>query len=68
MSESDQAPPVVAIHVCGPSSAKCKCECAKGGPCEHSWDGPGYETEYSSEASCSRCGMGAISHSLWCMP
>lgn len=43
----------------------CYCDCANGGPCEHSWDGDPYESgDGAWSATCSRCGMTAISHSL----
>lgn len=48
----------------------CYCACASGGPCEHTWDGEWYEFSDGLEgptigtATCSRCGMTAMSHSL----
>jgi len=53
------------IVMCGPSSAACKCECGRGGPCEHKWDGEFIRTEGGGTATCSRCGMDAMSHSMW---
>ena len=55
---------------CGPQSAQCKCECARGGPCEHQWDGKWVREEREGgggmeSSSCSRCGMLCIDHSLW---
>jgi hypothetical protein len=68
MADSTEDP--VLIHSCGAGNAKCACECSKGGPCGHVWDGEGVEEIYEdggamSSASCSRCGMLAISHSMW---
>ena len=44
----------------------CYCACSNGGPCEHKWDGEGYESEDDgiSSATCSRCGMLAFNHDL----
>jgi hypothetical protein len=60
----------VSVYSCGPSSSQCKCECATGGACEHVWDGEGVEVEYEngggwSSVDCSKCGMTAMSHSMW---
>lgn len=59
----------VIIYACGPSSKTCNCACPDG-PCEHVFDGPWMEFENSEgggggSATCSRCGMSAIDHSLW---
>lgn len=59
---------------CGPSNATCKCTCGLKDVehvCQHQWDGPEEFIEYpeggcSSSATCSRCGMSAMSHSMWC--
>ena len=44
----------------------CYCACASGGPCEHKWDGEPYESDDGAvwSATCSRCGMTAMSHDL----
>lgn len=44
----------------------CYCACGTGGPCEHDWDGKPYESEDGCmwSATCSICGMTAMSHSL----
>ncbi len=44
----------------------CYCACASGGPCEHKWDGETYESGDGAvgSATCSRCGMTAMSHDL----
>lgn len=44
----------------------CYCACGNGGPCEHNWDGPGYESEDGLcwSATCSRCGTTAMSHDM----
>lgn len=41
----------------------CSSKCKDGG--DHQWDGPGLETETSSSATCSRCGIDAMTVSLW---
>lgn len=47
----------------------CYCDCAKGGPCEHDWQGwREFEDGCGGEQVCSRCGMGAMSHSLRVAP
>ena len=61
------APDEVTLHVCGPSTAECKCQCPDG-PCEHVWDGPGFDDGQLSTATCSRCGMTAFAHSMWVNP
>lgn len=54
------------IFICGPSSAKCKCECGRlEGKCEHQWDGPFVSVEHGESVTCSRCGMDNMSHSMW---
>ena len=47
----------------------CYCACPDG-PCEHSWDGPMYESEDGclSSTTCSRCGMTSFSHSMRVLP
>jgi len=44
----------------------CYCACATGGPCEHTWNGEPYESEDGAvwSATCSRCGVTALSHSV----
>jgi hypothetical protein len=64
------------VFQCGPSTATCKCTCGiEDVPhvCEHTWDGPEEHIEYESgalsvSATCSRCGLTALAHSLWCSP
>lgn len=47
----------------------CYCACGTGGPCEHKWDGEGYESgDGCWSATCSRCGCTAISHSMRTAP
>lgn len=65
----------VIVMACGPSNAICKCTCGREGErvCEHAWDGPEQVIEYpeggcSSSATCSRCGMSALSHAMWVGP
>lgn len=71
MSEpNDESPESIDIFICGPQSAKCKCECSRGGPCEHKWDGETYTAEDGrmETATCSRCGALAIEHDMWVLP
>lgn len=62
----------IIIHSCGPSSTKCICRCtAEKRDCEHIFDGDPEEFEMGHGAigwsvTCSRCGMSAMSHDLWC--
>jgi hypothetical protein len=44
----------------------CYCACGTGGPCEHKWDGEGWESEDGCawSATCSRCGCTAMSHDM----
>lgn len=46
----------------------CYCDCANGGPCEHDWNGEPYKSDDGLmwSATCARCGIAAISHSLHC--
>lgn len=48
----------------------CYCACTSGGPCEHKWDGDGYESEDGLcwSATCSRCGYTAMSHDMRVLP
>jgi hypothetical protein len=51
----------------------CYCACGTGGPCEHKWDGPDYESEgdgggYCVSVTCSRCGTTAMSHDMRYLP
>lgn len=50
--------------------AACYCACSTGGPCEHKWDGPDWESDDSCAVSvtCSRCGTTAMSHDMRCLP
>jgi hypothetical protein len=43
----------------------CYCDCANGGPCEHDFqDWRDFEDGSGGERFCSRCGMGAMKHTL----
>lgn len=43
----------------------CYCACISGGPCEHNFQGwRDIADGNGQEAFCSRCGMGAMSHTL----
>lgn len=69
LSSEDQ----VTYFACGPSNSKCKCTCGVEGiphVCEHQWDGEGQEFDGGCgwTATCSRCGMTALSHSMWVGP
>ena len=46
--------------------AACYCACGTGGPCEHKWDGEGWESEDGCawSATCSSCGCTAMSHDM----
>ncbi|MCA3109877.1 MAG: hypothetical protein ING91_19260 [Rhodocyclaceae bacterium] len=48
----------------------CYCACATGGPCEHQWDGKGWQSEDGCawSATCSRCGGTAMSHDARVLP
>lgn len=45
---------------------RCYCACGIGGPCEHTWDGPDWESDDGCAISvtCSRCGSTAMSHDM----
>jgi hypothetical protein len=49
---------------------RCYCACGSNppGPCEHTWDGPAVEFDSGVSATCSRCGLSAMSHDLRVMP
>ena len=58
---------------CGPSTAECECRCAEGGECEHRLDAAWQPFTDDSGTTggtviCTRCGMSAVSHSLWVAP
>lgn len=59
----------VKAHVSHASSADCYCACPDG-PCQHTWDGPIYESEDGCmrSATCSRCGAVAAYHDMRCGP
>jgi hypothetical protein len=44
----------------------CYCACGTGGPCEHKWDGPDWESidGRAFSVTCSRCGCTAMSHDM----
>ena len=52
------------------NSSACYCDCANHGPCEHTWDGEPWESEdrLCASATCSRCGMTAMSHDMRVLP
>jgi hypothetical protein len=72
-TETPTADQEVTVFACGPSNQTCKCTCGVKGVehiCEHTFedwlefedpDGGGGGTSV-----CSRCGMTAMSHSMWC--
>lgn len=49
----------VTVAVCGPSKT-----------CDHKWDGPErvFDDGRGSEATCSKCGIGAMEFDLWTAP
>lgn len=55
----------VSSHCAHTADSACYCACPEG-PCEHKWDGEGWESEdgLASSATCSRCGTTCMSHSL----
>ncbi len=62
----------VTHFTCPATAHTCACRCPDG-PCEHVWNGSGRDWEtpdggFVSTATCSRCGMTAIDHSLWTGP
>lgn len=62
---------VVSLSICGPSRPGCVCRCPD--TCEHRWDGAWLERRLPSgategQATCSRCGMGALDHDRWVLP
>jgi len=65
--EEEKKPEPVVVFACGPSKGPCKCECPDG-PCDHVFDGPEETGDNYSSATCSKCGMSAITHSLWTGP
>lgn len=64
----------IIVHSCGPSRPGCECRCtAEKRDCGHVWNGEAEEGEtagggFYSSATCSKCGMSAIAHDLWCGP
>lgn len=48
----------------------CYCACGEGGPCEHDWNGDGYDFPDGSgwSSTCSRCGTIAMHHDMRVMP
>jgi hypothetical protein len=66
MSEQDEQKETVEVHICGPSTKECKCNCPAS--CEHKWDGPTHREPGMSTVTCSRCGEWAISHDMWVGP
>lgn len=56
----------VTVHINqGGNSPECYCGCPDG-PCQHEWTGPWREFEdgHGGEATCARCGAGAMHHDL----
>lgn len=64
----------VVVHSCGPSRPGCECKCTpEKRDCGHVFDGPWEEFEtgggaWCGTATCSKCGMSAMSHDMWCGP
>jgi hypothetical protein len=65
---------VTIIHGCGPSRGPCECRCTpEKRDCDHVWDGETETIEYdtgavSQSVTCSKCGMSAMTHDMWCGP
>lgn len=55
---------------CNHNDNACYCDCANGGPCEHDWNGPVYESEDGcmQSSTCSHCGCTAFSHDMRVLP
>ena len=49
----DKTEEPIQVFLCGPPK------------CDHQWDGPGIEWETGSSATCSKCGVDAMTVSLW---
>lgn len=66
---SEERKQVLELAQCGPSTTKCACKCPDG-PCEHKWDGEGWESDDGllGSSTCSRCGKRAIDHDQWVGP
>jgi hypothetical protein len=57
----------VSAHI-SPDPRGCYCACPDG-PCEHEFSGwRDFEDGNGGEAICKKCGMGAMSHDMRCMP
>lgn len=56
-------------HCADSDDSACYCACPDG-PCEHTWDGPEWQSQdgCQSSATCSRCGATALHHDLRVMP
>ena len=52
------------LHLFKFNADACFCDCGSGGPCEHKWNGKGCDTMGGWSATCSRCGVTALSHDL----
>ncbi len=53
-----------AVHTLFFDPDACYCACGSGGPCEHQWDGVGWNHGGGSiwTTTCSLCGMSAMDH------
>lgn len=56
----------VSSHCAHTADSACYCDCGNGGLCEHKWDGEPWQSADGCgwSATCSRCGITAMSHSL----
>ena len=64
--------PKITAMACGPSNATCSCNCGKVDArsdehlCEHDFQWPAQKEATSTV--CTRCGLDAMTHSLWTGP
>lgn len=60
----------VSSHCAHTADSACYCDCGNGGLCEHKWDGEPWQSADGCgwSATCSRCGITAMSHSLRTAP
>lgn len=74
MSSATPKPSPITVFECGPSRASCECRCtAEKRDCGHVWEGEPETGETGGGAAfysvtCSRCGMSAMDHDIWCGP
>lgn len=58
-------PEYLTIACCNIEAYTCYCDCPADGPCEHEFAGwRAFEDGNGGEQVCSKCGMGAMGHSM----